>query len=395
MLDELELAFEEEDGRGRRRRGQRQPERRREGRAGRSLVALGLSLIILAVLGLGGWYSFTKLQGFLSAPDYSSPGSGEAVVEVLPDQTAADIAQTLYAKGVVKSPKAFVDAARDDPRSKEIQPGTYKLQQKMPAADALTLMLDPKSRLVKTVTIPEGTISVKIFDLLSEKTGIPVADFKAAAADPAALGVPESWFKRSDGKAPIRGVEGFLFPATYEFEPNVTAAQMLQKMVSKFLEVAESLKLEQLAQAKSMTPFEILITASLVQAEAGIDADMPKVSRVVYNRLNHKPDVMALEFDSTTNYWLSLKGQARKPSQHLTEAELDDPNNPYNTKSKLGLPPGPIGCPGEVALRAALNPEAGPWLFFVVIDKTGKSAFAVTATEHDKNIELAKKNGVF
>jgi UPF0755 protein len=103
---------------------------------------------------------------------------------------------------------------------------------------------------------------------------------------------------------------------------------------------------------------------------------------------------MPLQFDVTANYWLQLQGKPTKPSGQLTAAELDDPNNPYNTVSKLGLPAGPINNPGEAALLGAMDPPVGEWLFFVAIDKTGRSAFAVTAAEHDKNVQEACKNGV-
>ena len=133
MLEELELAFEEQ-GRTRHRhrrsrRGRGRPVR--EARRGRSLLALLLTLVILGALGGGVWYGFDKVRGFFSAPDYNSGGSGEVQVEVLPGQTSTDIAQTLYSKGVVKSTKAFVEAARSNPHSIDIQPGTYKMRLKM------------------------------------------------------------------------------------------------------------------------------------------------------------------------------------------------------------------------------------------------------------------------
>jgi len=256
------------------------------------------------------------------------------------------------------------------------------------------MLLADDSRVVSNVTIPEGLSYKATFALLSQKTGIAVADFDVAAKDPVALGVPDYWFNRTDGKQAIKSLEGFLYPATYQFDPHANAAQVLKTMVSQFLKIAEKVNLVQTAQAKSVSPFEALITASLIQAEAGVPEDMPKIARVVYNRLDHKPDVINLQFDSTTNYWLSLQGQPRKPSQHLTVDELNNPNNPYNTATKAGLPPGPIGNPGEDALKAAINPEPGTWLFFVVIDKQGHSAFATTDAEHEKNKALARKNGV-
>jgi UPF0755 protein len=392
-LDELDLAFEDQDRRRHRHRRSARNRKRRDGRRGRSLFALLLSLVILAALVGGAWYGFQKVQGFFAAADYNTGGEGEVVVEVQPGQTATDIAQTLFDKGVVKSAKAFVNAARANPRSTGIQPGMYKLRLKMRASDALALLLERSSRQVNKVTIPEGTTAKDVLATLAKATGLPVAEFEAAAKDPVALGLPEAWLTRTDGKQPIVGPEGFLFPATYELQPGLSAEQILRKMVAKFLSVAQAAGLEQGAQALGISPFEALIVASLVQAEAGIPGDMAMIARVVYNRQGKKPP-MALQFDATTNYWLTLQGQQRKPSQHLTQSELNNPQNPYNTSVKTGLPPGPIGNPGELALKAAIGPAPGTWLFFVVIDKTGKSAFATTSAEHDHNIALAKRNGV-
>lgn len=404
MLDELDLGFDEPDRRRSRHRRARRGGRprggdRRGSRRGRSLLALALTLVILGTLGGGAWYGFSKVRGFFVAPDYNSGGTGDVVIEIKAGEFASDIAATLLANDVVKSEKAFVDAAKAEPRSKDIQPGKYKLRHQMRAAQALQMLLerDTAGRLVHKlsflVPIPEGLITRQIYAKLSEATEIPVAEFEKAAKDPVALGVPEFWFKRSDGKEPVTSIEGFLFPATYEFDPGVSAEQILRTMVAKFLEEAERLRFVEIAEQKSLTPFEALVTASLVQAE-GIPDDMAKVARVVYNRLGDTLGPMPLQFDSTTNYWLSLRGQARKPSQHLTQAELDDPKNPYNTSTKLGLPPGPIGSPGTVALEAAIDPAKGDWLFFVAIDKEGRSAFAATDAEHEQNKAIARKNGV-
>jgi UPF0755 protein len=249
------------------------------------------------------------------------------------------------------------------------------------------------SKLVTKVTIREGLTSLATFQALSEATKIPVEQFQAAAQDPVALGVPDFWFNRADGKQAAKSVEGFLFPDTYHFDPGVTPKQILTKMIGNFLKVAETSKIVETAQSKQISPFEALITASMVQAEAGNTTDMPKVSRVVYNRLNHKPTAMPLEFDSATNYWRELHGQERK--HNLTTPELNDPSNPYRTYGVTGLPPGPIGNPGKDSLVAALNPTPGPWLYFVRIDKAGNSAFADNLAEHERNITTSQKNGAY
>jgi UPF0755 protein len=164
-------------------------------------------------------------------------------------------------------------------------------------------------------------------------------------------------------------------------------------MVTQFLDVATQLKFVDRVQAeRNISPFEALIVASLSQAEAGVAADLGKVSRVAYNRVYKKN--MPLEMDVTANYWLQLNGKDPKFSGNLTAQELDDKSNPYNTKSRLGLPVGPINNPGEAALKGAMDPPPGEWLFFVAVDKQGNSKFAVTLDEHNRNIEEACRNGL-
>ncbi len=411
MIDDLDLVFEDRPeperwrhARGRRGRGGgRDPHSgrpvRKRGR-GRTFVALFMTLLLLGALGAGGWYGYDRVRGFFKAPDYTSAGTGEVRVEIKGGDTIADMANTLVDADVVKSTKAFVDAAGENPKGNNIQPGFYKLRTKMRAADAVTMLLDLKNKVVSKVTIPEGKTYMQTFDLLSKATGIPVAQFTAAAKDPEKLGVPDFWFKRSDKKTETKTIEGFLYPATYDFNPDATAQEILEQMVAQFLKVAEDVKFVDTVQQKrgGITPYEALMVASLAQAEAGVPEDIPKVARVAYNRLYQDWSELGnrhvLEMDVTTNYGLQLQGKAAKESKNLTSAELQDPKNAYNTRVHEGLPPTAINSPGEAALRGAMDPPAGKWLFFVAVDKQGHSKFAATKAEHDKNIDEAKANGV-
>ncbi|MET7395334.1 endolytic transglycosylase MltG [Dactylosporangium sp. NPDC005572] len=394
-MNELDLAWEEEERPRHRRRASSAPARKKKkGRGGRTFLAFFISLLVIGGLAFGAYAGVDRVKDLFAAPDYNGGGTGEVTVEVKSGQTSLEIAQTLLDAGVIKSTKAFVEAAKkNEERSKKIQPGFYKLRKQMRAADALTTLADPKNKVVDRVTIQEGLTMKATFELLSKETGIKVEEFNAAAKDPIALGVPDFWFNRTDGKPANKTVEGFLFPDTYEFGPGETATTILKKMVAHFLSVVQELDLVNIAQGKELMPFSALINASLVQGEAGTIADMPKVARVIYNRLNKKPP-MNLEFDSTTNYWRELQGQPRK--HNLTTAELTDPNNPYRTYGQAGLPPGPICSPGKEALNAALNPTPGEkWLYFVLIDKDKNSAFTDDYNQHLRNIETAKKNGAY
>lgn len=404
MIDELDLAFEERPepehwrhARGRRRGAQRgRPGKKGRGGRVRTPIAFLMSFLLLAVLGGGAWFGYTKVRGYFDAPDYSSAGTGQVRIEIKTGDTITDMANTLYRADVVRSAKAFLQAADKEPRSQNIQPGFYKLRSKMRATDALGALLDLKNKVVTKVTIPEGRTAKQTFDLLSKATGVPVAQFTAAAKDPAKLGVPDFWFVRSDKKKQTKSIEGFLFPATYDFDPDATAEGILKEMVNQFLAVTSKMNFVDTVQAeRHISPYDALMVASLAQAEAGIPGDLGKIARVAYNRLySGNFPCGCLQFDVSTNYGLELQGKASKASKDLSTAELNDPKNSYSTHAHPGLPPTAIDSPGEAALLGAMNPPKGSWLFFVAIDKQGHSAFATTAAEHDRNVQKARENGV-
>ncbi|MEU4688583.1 endolytic transglycosylase MltG [Actinoplanes sp. NPDC023714] len=388
MIDELDVAFEEDAERSK-------PRRHRAGKGGgKSAVALLLTFLLLAGLGGGIYLGYTKVRSIFVAADYSGPGTEAAEVVIPKNASLTEIGNVLVEADVVKSTKAFTNAAEDEPRSKNIQSGTYNLRRQMASKDAVALLLDPATRVAKGVTIPEGKTAKQTYELLAKATGHPVKDFEEAAKDPEALGVPDWWFKRTDGKQVSKTAEGFLFPDTYEFDPKATPDQVLRTMVDHFLTVTGEIGFADDVQKNlKVSPYEALIVASLAQAEAGIAPDQPKVARVAYNRAYKEK--IPLQFDVTTNYWLELNGKDPKHSGELLTKEMEDPKNPYNTETVKGLPVGPINSPGKSALTGAMKPTAGPWLFFVAIDpKTGESAFATTNEEHDKNIQKACANGI-
>lgn len=395
MIDELELAFDEqgERGRHRRRRGGKKPTAKRG--SGRTVFAFLLVILLLGGLAGGAWWGVDRVRGFFSAPDYTTGGSGEVTVEIQANQTLTDMGNTLVNAGVVKSAKAFIEAANDNPRSKNIQPGVYKLRKQMRAKDAVALLLDLKNRIVDGVTIREGLTAKQTLKLLAESTDIPIAEFEAAAKDPIALGVPDFWFNRSDGKKPKPSIEGFLFPQTYEFPPNATAETVLKTMVEQFLAVAEDIDFVATVEKKrgGISPYEALIVASLAQVEAGNPKDLGKVARVAYNRVYGDFPCGCLEMDVTVNYWLELNNKPTKSSKDMTPAELDNPKNPYNRKIR-GLVPTPIDNPGKSAMEGAMDPPAGNWLYFVAIDTDGNSAFTNNYQQHLRNQQKAREAGV-
>jgi UPF0755 protein len=269
---------------------------------------------------------------------------------------------------VVKTAAAFDDAASGNSQSGSIQPGTYALHAKMSAASALAMLLNPAKRTVPRVRIREGLWTSEIISALAAATGRPLVDYEVALKNPALLGLPAA----ARGKA-----DGYLFPSTYEFAADATAAEQLQRMVAKSLQELGTL---------GVTPDrmqQVLTIASLVEAEASSRLDRPKVARVIDNRLARS---MRLELDTTVSFISQRRGKAG-----TTLAERASKSS-YNTYLVTGLPPGPIDSPGLSAMQAAINPTPGPWLYFVAVNPdTGETRFAVDAAGHASNVKLFLK----
>ncbi|MFV2020102.1 endolytic transglycosylase MltG [Micromonospora sp. LOL_023] len=397
MIDELDLAFEDRADKGRHRRGARRKKSSGGSGRGKTVAALLVTLLMLGLLGGGVWYGFDRVQNLLVTPDYEGGGTGEVVVQVSSGETATDIGNTLVEAGVIKSTKAFTNEARNNSRSQNIQPGFYRLRSEMSAATALSLLLDLENKISNRVTIPEGRTAKQIYQTLAEATDIPAEEFAAAAQDPLALGVPDWWLTRTDGQQVTPSAEGFLFPDTYDLDPDSTAPEIVRLMVDRFLTVTGEMQYAERVQAErgGISPYEALIVASLAQAEAGIAEDLAKVARVAYNRV-YSDDFpcSCLQFDVTVNYYWELTGVPTKASKDMTREELYDESNPYSTHARAGLPPTPINNPGKAALEGSVDPPDEDWVFFVAIDKEGRSAFATTVEEHDANIAIARQNGV-
>jgi UPF0755 protein len=345
-------------GKGRRRRRRRRPNR------GRFLAPMLALVVLVGVIGGGGYYGYTWLRDAMVPDDFTGQGSGEVIIKIQSGQSASEVAQTLEDQGVVASARAFTGAIDAAGKSSELQPGEYKLRKGMAAKHAVEL-LDPKLRLLARVTLPEGLRLRQVLERLAAETGKPVEEFQQAAKDAKALGLPRG----------ARGnLEGYAFPATYEISPSMTATDILAAMVERYDQAADKLSLVAAARRLGHTPHEVMTIASIVQAESGKVDDMGKIARVIYNRLDHRPP-MQLRMDSTVMYGLNKFGIA------ATNADLES-KSPYNTYKRLGLPPGPIANPGEHAIEAALNPAKGDWLFFVTTDpKNNVTKFTAKESE--------------
>ena len=333
-------------------------------------------LIALAVLVGGFWLVLTRGVEFVSdqfqgPDDYPGPGTGQVEFTVNQDDLAAEIGRNLKAAGVTASVQAFTDAAAAEPASSGIQVGDYELQKEMKAADVVEVLIDPANIVsFPTVTIPEGLRLVDIVSTLADNTDFSEKQWNAALEQPDRLGLPDY----AEGNA-----EGYLFPATYEIKPGMKPVDVLAAMVARWREAADAAGLEERAAEMGKTPAELMIIASLVEAEGRGD-DMPKIARVIYNRLDGPGDQGGtnglLQIDASVNYGLDQElGVA------LTTEQLQQ-DTPYNTYTRPGLPPTPIEAPGDAAIAAAANPEEGGWYYYVTVDlATGETKFAETYDE--------------
>jgi UPF0755 protein len=328
-----------------------------------------IALVILAVLAAGAYYGVTtgidKIKDqFGSAEDYPGPGSGDVTFEVKSGDTIAVMGRGLKDAGVVASVDAFIDAAGANQQSGNIQAGFYPLKKEMKAADVVNILVDPDNIVTNTVAIPEGLTVRQIVDRLVKGTGFQKAQFEQALQDPQALGLPAY----ANGNP-----EGYLFPATYSFGPEEQPADMLHDMVVRWQQAADQNDLVNGAKALGYTPHEMMTIASLIEAEGRGDY-RPKISRVIYNRLENPDNGQTnglLEIDATVNYALG-----RDDLGVALTAEDLEVDSPYNTRKYPGLPPGPIESPGDDSIQAALHPADGPWLWYVTVNlKTGETKF--------------------
>jgi len=337
--------------------------RRRRG----CLPVLFVLLVLGAVAWFGGRFVYDEISDRLApAPDYAGPGSGAVLYEVKDGDTSADIGRELKAKGVVKSVDAFNDAALGDDKSRNIQVGYYQLKKQMKAEDALAVLVDPENLIQNLVVVPEGARVRQVVDTIVDKTDISRKAVTAALANPKAIGLPAE-----AGGNP----EGYLFPATYTVPPNQNAVGLIRQMVAKSVDVEESLDVAARAEKVNLTPEQVLTVASILEYEANRSEDYPKVARVLYNRLNQG---MPLQLDSTVSYVSKRSGDV------WTTADERANNSAYNTYANPGLPPGPIGSPGEETIEAALAPAKGDWLYFVPDYEEDTTRFSETYKEHLK-----------
>ncbi|MFD3561170.1 endolytic transglycosylase MltG [Streptomyces sp. NPDC058686] len=222
----------------------------------------------------------------------------------------------------------------------------------------------------QALTVPEGWRAGQVYEALDKALGVPAGTTEKA--------VPKAGLKLPGDAG--GNPEGYLFPATYPLNDKSTPSTLLSDMVNTANKKLNGSQVSAGADRDAVNPYQTLTIASIVEAEAATKGDMGKVARVIYNRLDHG---MPLQMDSIINY--GLKRSTVNTTTRKTRAE-----NPYNTYVRMGLPPTPIANPGAEAMKAAISPPQGDWLYFVTV-KPGDTRFTADFNEQQKNVAEVNK----
>ncbi|WP_156761858.1 endolytic transglycosylase MltG [Microbacterium karelineae] len=355
--------------------------KKRKRRGGGCLAALIIVLVIVGgIVGAGVWAVNTygqdladrfgiSLFGIEPTPtDYEAGlATGEATITITAGDTGWEVSQALHEADVTLTESVFYDmlvAAQVDP---EFMPGTYQLQQKMTAKAALEALEDPESKLEDAVAYPEGFTLEQIAPRIAVGLDVDEAFVDAALEDPSEYGVDAD------------SLEGWLFPASYQFEPGTAPRAAIAQMVER---TRESLDAAGVPDAQAQ---RVLTIASIIQREARYEDDFYRVSAVIANRLDESISETGglLQMDSTAQYGY---GEMHEGQASSSEEALND-DNPWNTYVHAGLPAGPISNPGDLAIDAAMHPAEGSWQFFVTVNlDTGETVFSDTYAEHETHV---------
>ena len=344
--------------------------------------------VLILVVGYVGWWYLGRVQ------PAESLDAESVQFTVDTSDTVESVAARLQAAGVVEDASVFTWYA-DQKGGLELVPGYYQLPANAHIGDVLAGLRTPPGETYRKVTFPEGfTVAQMAARLADEQPRLDADQFIAATA--AAI-VPDAYQRPPD----ITSLEGLLFPDTYQISNADNEAQVIERMVGLMERVAVNQEgLVEIAPDYGITPYQALIVASMIEKEAKLDVDRPKIARVIYNRLYMG---MELQIDATLFY-------GQPPGTEFGDVRYVD--SPYNTYERKGLPPTPIANPGRASIDAALHPAPNPspgdpicqglpdptvyclYVYYVLATAEGGHAFAATIEQHEANIAAARAAGL-
>lgn len=356
-------------------KSRRDMRRRREQKRRRLYITIIAALVVVILIGVGGFSGVRALKRWKAAneansqsqiEDYTGPGDKEVTFTVESGQGAAEIAENLVKAKIVKSAAAFTSAVSG--AAATLYPGSYALKTHMKASDVVKILSD-QSQAGGFAEIKAGERVSDVIANAAQASGIDVSEFQAIIDGGGSGILPEE----AGGK-----FEGWLEPGTYNAQ-NKSAEDIIKSMVD-----ARIAKLDDLGVPTGSERERILIIASIAESEVGSDKYYGQVARVILNRIDSD---MALGMDTTVAYGLGIS------ASRLTDDQLNDDSNPYNTRIHKGLTPTPISNPGDDAIKASINPPEGKWMYFVTTNlQTGETKFVETEDEFWKIRDEYKNN---
>jgi UPF0755 protein len=331
--------------------------------------------VLFGVLAVVGLVAVLGILWVRSQIDPSGPPGSEVRITVAPGQSASDIGKILEERGVISNASVFSYYARFK-GADSIKAGDFVFHHNEHMGDVIKIL--ERGGVVERdrVTVPEGLTLAEIAAKVGEVPGRSAERFLAAAKS----GTVRSQFQ----PAGSNNLEGLILPETYFVDRKDDETAILTRMVDAFDEYVTSIGLPTAAADLQLTPYELIVAASLVEREARVDEDRAPIARVIYNRLDRR---MPLQIDATVQYALGKQ----KEVLLFKDLEID---SPYNTYKIPGLPPGPIASPGRESLQAVLDPPPSPHIYYVLIDASGKHGFAATDGEFNRLLAEAKSKGL-
>jgi len=330
------------------------------------LGAAGAALVVAVV---GGVWLARQI-------DPAGPPGATVTVPIPPGTSASEISHRLQQRRVLRSALLFRLYLKVTGEGSNFQAGEYELRENMAMGAVVhALKAGPKIRFDK-LPVPEGLTLADIADRVGRLPGRDRAKF---------LDVARSGAVRSRWQPPgVTSLEGLLFPDTYLVTDKEEDAAILTRLRDRFDQVASELHLADRPLPAGLSPYQVIVAASLVEAEAKVPEDRPLIAAVIANRLRAG---MRLQIDATVLYALG---------EHKTRVLYSDleVNSPYNTYKVDGLPPTPIAAPGKASLQAVLEPAKEDYLYYVLFEKNGKHAFATTPDEFERLKAEAQRKGV-
>jgi UPF0755 protein len=327
--------------------GSRGIRRKRRSNAGPTVLGV---LLLLGVLGAI-FVIYSAATGGEDGPRKS------AMVQVVRGDTLSDVAAKLEEAGVIKSAFVFELQARYEGYGTEIKTGRYAFESGQDSGEILHKLTVGQAAPTFTVTIPEGLTIKETAGTVAAESSVSGPEFEEAARR---TDYGYAFLDDSD----VKSTEGYLFPAKYDFEKDVTARQIVDRLLQQYLLETQDLDFAEAKERLDLTENQVVTVASLVEKEAASHEEKPLIASVIYNRMRKD---MPLQIDATIQYAL------KRPKANLSLADLKV-DSPYNSYENKGLPPGPICSPGKESLLAALNPANTSYLYYV-LEANGKKHF--------------------